>query len=157
MIGIAHAFNSRLNKKLGFDPSFDSMGMLLQINRISKVIPDNNVILAKKCYDQLIKIRADIYNYSKGSTQTEYSRCLAMLVAKLEINIGICVQNDEKHKISQFAQGEINIDQLAIKDVAKNDQENQKNIQNICELCKVGEIELIDGFKYCSKCCGIYA
>lgn len=157
MSGISNAFNAKLNKKLGFDPSFDSMRVLLNINRISKFIPNNNVILAKNCYDQLTKIREEIYNYSKGSTQTEYSRCLDMLICKLETNIQICVQNKELYKIEKFSKGIVSIDELAKKDEIDENIQNHKKNHYICELCKIGEIELIDNFKHCNHCCGIYA
>lgn len=156
MSGISNAFNAKLNKKLGFDPSFDSMSILLKINRISKFIPGNNVILAKNCYDQLTKIREDIYNYSKGSTQTEYSRCLDMLICKLESNIEICAENGELYKVEQFSKGMISIDDLAKKSTVGENIQNHKKDSQLCELCKVGSYEIIDGFKHCNSCCGIY-
>ena len=157
MSGISNAFKTRLNKTLGFDPSFDSMSMLLKINEISKFMPNNNVILAKHCYDQLTKIREDIYNYSKGTTQSEYTRCLDMLISKLKINVQICTENGEPSKIEQFSKGIISIDELPRKSIANMGTKKHKKIHHICELCKIGEVEIMEGFKYCNYCCGIYA
>jgi hypothetical protein len=157
MSKILNELNKSINRKLGLSSDIDSVKILLDIYKINQVLPESNMILAKRCYEKLLQVRTGLYDYTKNITEVEYSRCLDMLITKLVLNIQTCIENDEIHKIQEFTTGKVDMDELAKKNiVVQNNNNNKSDPINICESCKIGEITIIDGYKHCQNCCAIY-
>lgn len=111
--------------------------------------------LVRLCYKQLDVIRTKHFEYDKTIQQTEYDRCMQNLVIKFSIKVLNIGGNIEK--IRQFANGSIGIDDLDKKNLS--DVEDKSDIREDaerCILCGVGKIAIIDNYKNCDECMGIY-
>ena len=117
------------------------------------ITEDKNLIC--DCYQKLDLARSKHFEYYKVVTNEEYSRCMQNLINKFVVKVENIQGNLDR--IKQFASGNITLDDIDKQLSYDKKTYQQEDIQEeICILCSIGKITIIDNYKNCDHCMGIY-